>query len=164
MAKKKYVSLNKMMEYDPLIKAWFEEKVNSVSIMNLDYNEEERILEFTEITGNSGDSGNSGENATTVETCTLKFPKLEDTSTLNNNEEIYFTIFIDNNLFCSKQSFITLCSVGATLEVVKNSIIATTSYTIPDTISFQSGLIQINERAFVVNDDVVFEYADGAPS
>ena len=55
MAKKKYISLNGIIEYDPLIKAWFEEKVNSVSIINLNYDEENRILEFTETTKSSVD-------------------------------------------------------------------------------------------------------------
>ena len=48
MEEKIYVSGDNLKQYDPLVKAWFEEKLNSVPLMDIVYHEENRILEFVE--------------------------------------------------------------------------------------------------------------------
>ena len=48
MAEQKYVADTTLNYYDPKIKAWFENKVNTVPVMDIVYDEENRILEFIE--------------------------------------------------------------------------------------------------------------------
>ena len=46
----KYVGKPALVQYDTDIKNWFQEKIDSVPMMDLVYHEDERILEFVEST------------------------------------------------------------------------------------------------------------------
>lgn len=148
----KFVGDTTLVHYDTNIKNWFQEKIDSVPMMDIAYDEDNRILEFTE--GSESDSS-GGNTEAKIETYTLTFPECHIT------EKLHYT---DENLnYVSHQR---MTNEALILKVPKNTIIHADSKVFDGTVYLftkSDATVLDGGHTIVIRNNIEFGYADNAP-
>ena len=110
---------------------------------------------------------NISSGGASIETCTLKFPRLGSTANelISSTSRTYFTVFLGSGIKCSSNLTQILCYDGVTLEVVKGAMIYNDSYDIGSTLACDNNIIAVDSRSgiYIVKGDATFTLSDNAP-